>query len=87
MSEQTATTTSATEGRVATRTQRGGDGPYALAWRRFLRHRLAVIALVILAIIAIPTAAIPLFVPESAGNRVDPRAMRAAPRRPRRQAR
>jgi len=77
MSQELVTT--ASDARVAMRTQRGGDGPFALVWRRFLRHRLAVFALVILALVALPTAAIPLFVPESAGNRVDPRAMRAAP--------
>jgi peptide/nickel transport system permease protein len=64
---------------VAARALRGGEGPFALAWRRFLRHRLAVVALVVLALIAVPTAAAPLVVPESAGNRVDPRAMRAPP--------
>jgi peptide/nickel transport system permease protein len=41
-----------------------------LVWRRFRRHRLAVVGLVILLLLALIAFGVPLFVPEEAANRL-----------------
>jgi peptide/nickel transport system permease protein len=51
----------------------------AQAWRRFRRHRLAIVGGVVLVAIVGVCQIIPLFVPESAANQVDPRLFRAPP--------
>src|SRR5438309_693311 len=50
-----------------------------LAWRRFRRHRLAILGGVVLGVIVLVCVLVPLVVPESAANRVDPRLFRAPP--------
>jgi len=50
-----------------------------LAWRRFRRHRLALIGAVVLSLIIGVCIVAPLIVPESAANRVDPGHFRAPP--------
>lgn len=50
-----------------------------LAWRRFRRHRLALIGTVVLGLVVGICVIAPLFVPESAANRVDPGHFRAPP--------
>lgn len=55
------------------------DGLYTLAWQRFRRHRLALLGFAVLGVIAGVCALVPLFVPESAANRVDPTLFRAPP--------
>jgi peptide/nickel transport system permease protein len=49
------------------------------AWRRFRRHRLAIVGGVVLGAIVMVCLIAPLVVPESAANRVDPTHFRAAP--------
>jgi peptide/nickel transport system permease protein len=51
------------------------------AWRRFRRHRLAIVGGVVLAAIVGLCLIVPLLVPESAANRVDPTLFRAPPSR------
>src|SRR5690242_10166172 len=58
---------------------RTATGLYQLAWRRFRRHRLALLGGSVLGVIAGLCAVAPLVVPESAANRVDPTLFRAAP--------
>jgi peptide/nickel transport system permease protein len=48
-------------------------------WRRFRRHRLAIVGGVVLGTIVMVCLIVPLFVPESAANRVDPTRFRAPP--------
>src|SRR5713226_8084230 len=50
-----------------------------LAWRRFRRHRLALLGAVVLGGVVGVCLAGPLVVPESAANRVDPTLFRAPP--------
>jgi peptide/nickel transport system permease protein len=50
-----------------------------LAWRRFRRHRLALLGGLVLGLVVGVCIIGPLLVPESAANRVDPRNFRAAP--------
>src|SRR5689334_1188113 len=50
-----------------------------LAWRRFRRHRLALLGGTLLSIIVGVCLVGPLLVPESAANRVDPTLFRAPP--------
>jgi peptide/nickel transport system permease protein len=50
-----------------------------LAWRRFRRHRLAIAGSLVLGAIVIVCLIVPLLVPESAANRVDPTRFRAPP--------
>jgi peptide/nickel transport system permease protein len=50
-----------------------------LAWRRFRRHRLAIVGSVVLGAIVVVCLLVPLVVPESAANRVDPTRFRAPP--------
>ena len=50
-----------------------------LAWRRFRRHRLAIVGSVVLGAIVIVCLIVPLVVPEAAANRVDPTRFRAPP--------
>jgi peptide/nickel transport system permease protein len=50
-----------------------------LAWRRFRRHRLALIGALVLGLVVGVCVIAPLFVPESAANRVDPTHFRAPP--------
>ena len=54
-------------------------GLYQLAQRRFLRHRLALVGVAILAVIGGICAIVPLLVPESAANQVNPLLFRAPP--------
>jgi peptide/nickel transport system permease protein len=49
------------------------------AWRRFRRHRLAIVGGVVLGTIVMVCLIAPLVVPESAANRVDPTHFRAPP--------
>jgi peptide/nickel transport system permease protein len=49
------------------------------AWRRFRRHRMALLGAAVLGSIAGVCAIAPLLVPESAANRVDPTLFRAPP--------
>jgi peptide/nickel transport system permease protein len=49
------------------------------AWRRFRRHRLAIVGGVVLGAIVMLCLIAPLVVPESAANRVDPTHFRAPP--------
>ena len=58
---------------------RAAPGLYQLARRRFLRHRLALVGLAVLAVIGGICIIGPLLVPESASNRVDPTLFRAPP--------
>ena len=55
-----------------TRARRGAGGPYALAWRRYRRHRPATIAGVILALLVAAVVVGPLFIPESRANQAEP---------------
>jgi peptide/nickel transport system permease protein len=50
-----------------------------LAWRRFRRHRLALIGATVLGLVVGVCVIAPLLVPESAANRVDPTLFRAPP--------
>jgi len=50
-----------------------------LAWRRFRRHRLALIGATVLGLVVGVCVVAPLLVPESAANRVDPTLFRAPP--------
>jgi peptide/nickel transport system permease protein len=49
------------------------------AWRRFRRHRFALIGSAVLALIICVCVIAPLIVPEAAANKVDPRLFRAPP--------
>jgi peptide/nickel transport system permease protein len=51
---------------------RAGGGPYALAWRRYRRHRPATIAGAILALLVAAILIGPLFIPESRANQAEP---------------
>jgi peptide/nickel transport system permease protein len=50
-----------------------------LAWRRFRRHRLALIGATVLGLVVGVCVIAPMLVPESAANRVDPTLFRAPP--------
>jgi peptide/nickel transport system permease protein len=50
-----------------------------LAWRRFRRHRLALLGALVLGLVVGVCVIAPLLVPESAANRVDPSHFRAPP--------
>ena len=50
-----------------------------LAWRRFRRHRLALIGATVLGLVVGVCIIAPVLVPESAANRVDPTLFRAPP--------
>jgi peptide/nickel transport system permease protein len=50
-----------------------------LAWRRFRRHRLAMVGATLLGLVVGVCVIAPLLVPESAANRVDPTLFRAPP--------
>src|SRR5213078_643684 len=50
-----------------------------LAWRRFRRHRLALLGAVVLGSVVGVCLVGPLLIPESAANRVDPTLFRAPP--------
>src|SRR5437870_2973270 len=53
--------------------------PATLARRRFRRHRLAMLGAVVLGAIVVVCLVVPIVVPESAANRVDPTRFRAPP--------
>jgi peptide/nickel transport system permease protein len=58
---------------------RASNGLVEVAWRRFLRHRLALPGAAILTVIAGVCFLAPLLVSESLANQVDPRLFRAPP--------
>ena len=51
---------------------RASLGSYGLAWRRFKRHRLAIVAGAVLAVLVLIIAIAPLFIPEERANQAEP---------------
>ena len=47
-------------------------GSYGLAWRRFKRHRLAIVAGAVLTALVLTVAISPLFIPEERANQAEP---------------
>jgi peptide/nickel transport system permease protein len=62
----------ATEGRGRGIPLGASLGSYGLAWRRFKRHRLAIVAGAILAALVLIIAIAPLFIPEERANQAEP---------------
>jgi peptide/nickel transport system permease protein len=51
---------------------RASLGPYRLAWRRFKRHRVAMVTAAVLAVLVAVIAVGPIFVPEARANQAEP---------------
>src|SRR5574341_836577 len=60
-------------------TTRPADTISRLVWRRFRRHRLALMSMIILLLLMLLSFGIPLFVPEGEANRLRVASMRQPP--------
>ena len=58
---------------------RASRGSYGLAWRRFKRHRLAIVAGAVLAALVLIIAIAPLFIPEERANQAEPELILRSP--------